>query len=67
MMVTYEKNTWPLWQCLSPETLALLVNLQRRLYDTELTIPTDPYKGVENLQEIDQLIRQSPQYPEVQW
>ena len=66
-MVAYEKNTWPLWQCLSPEALALLVNLQWGHYGYKLNFLTDPYKGVEGIEEIDQLLKQKPQYPEVQW
>ena len=67
MMVAYEKNTWPLWQCLRPEALSHLARLQRKKYRKGLNLPDDPYRDVESLEEIDRLMRKPSHYREVQW
>jgi len=52
------RTTWPLWECLKPEQLAKLIMLQWKLYGTRLELLTHPdFSGIENLEEIDRLMR----------
>ena len=56
-------ETWPLGLCISREALAKLMQLQWKTYGTKLDLLTvDPYKEVENLKEIDRLMREKPRY-----
>jgi len=53
--------TCPIWECLKPEQLAKLIMLQYKLYGTKVELLTRPdLSGVENLEEIDRLMRQRP-------
>lgn len=55
-------ETWPLWQCLSVKALADLIQLQWKLYNLKLDLLIDGYKEVEDVDEIDRLMRQKPRY-----
>ena len=50
--------TWLLWECLEPEALGKLIMFQWEMYGTKLDLMTDPFKEVEDLDEIDHLMRQ---------
>jgi len=53
-----KRTTWPLWECLKPEQLAKLIQLQWRLYGLKLELLTHPdLSGIESLEEIDRLMR----------
>lgn len=56
-------ETWPLYQCLKANQLALLIQLQWKLYGTRLDLLNDPYKEVENLEEIEKIIKVPSKYP----
>ena len=59
-----ELTTWPLWQCLKPEDLVKLIQLQWELYGTKLELlEKTPLSEIESLEEIEQLMRQKPHYP----
>jgi len=55
-------ETWPLWECLRPESLIALAALQWKLYGTRLDLLSDPYKELESVEEIGRLIRKPPKY-----
>jgi len=57
-----EVNTWPLWMCLKPEQLALLIMYQWKHYGLKLDLMIDIYTDIESLEEIDQLMREPPEY-----
>lgn len=60
-----ERTTWPLWECLSPGALVLLIQFQWDNYGEKLDLLfwRDAYREVESLEEIDRLMRQKPHYP----
>lgn len=67
-MVTMPKrNTWPLWECLKPESLAMLIQLQWKAYGLKLGLLADFYRDVEDVEEIDQLMRKPPEYRGKVW
>jgi len=49
--------------CLPPASLAELIQLQWKLYGLKLDLLADIYRDVENLEEIDRLMRKPPEYP----
>lgn len=57
-----ERATWPLWECLPDKEIVKLIILQWDNYGTKLHLMTDVYKDVEDLEEIDRLMRQKPVY-----
>ena len=58
-----EKNTWPLWMCLSPASLEKLKRFQKDTFGKKLNLQTDPYRDIESLKEIDRLMRKPPEHP----
>lgn len=58
-----QKQTWPLWQCLKPEQLAKLIMYQWHYYGLKLDLLADIYRDVEDLEEIDHLMRIPSKYP----
>lgn len=60
-------ETWPLWQCISRESLAKLIIYQWDHYGLKLDLLTDMYRDVESLDEIDRLMRQRPRYRGKVW
>lgn len=60
-------ETWPLWQCLKANQLAMLIQLQWNLYGLKLDLLSDLYKDVESLEEIDRLMRKPPRYRGKVW
>lgn len=50
-------ETWPLWMCLKTEQLLTLIDFQWKNHGLKLDLVTDTHKEVENLAEIDRLIR----------
>jgi len=67
MVIATERNTWPLWQCLKAESLAMLIQYQWKHYGTKLDLLVDRYKELESLPEIDRLMRERPRYRGKVW
>lgn len=58
-----EPTTWPLWECIPPETLVKLIQYQWEHYGTKLEILASmPFKDFESLEEIDREMRQPAKY-----
>jgi len=56
-------NYWPLWTCISVESLVALAQYQWDNYGTKLDILTDHdtyFPELEPIEEIDKLMRQKP-------
>lgn len=67
-------ETWPLWQIVKAKSVGDLVNLQWSLYGTKLDLTTKPPQqlvsvigDVEELEEIDKLIKEKPVYGGKGW
>jgi len=67
MVIATERNTWPLWRCLSATSLAMLIQYQWKHYGTKLDLLVDRYKELESLPEIDRLMRERPRYRGKVW
>ena len=63
MKVLIQRTTWPLWDCISPESLVALIKFQWENYGLKLTLLTDAFRELESLKEIDRIMRQRPHYP----
>ena len=60
--------TWPVWQCLSAEALVKLIQYQWEVHGLKLELLSDAFREVEDVEEIDRLMRQKPHYPKgVKW
>ena len=65
------RRTWPLFECLSPESLALLEKYQLENYGTKLDIPAPPgnsdvaWQAVlsETSEEFERLMKRPPSHP----
>ena len=57
-----EIATWPLCECLPDKGIVQLIQYQWDNYGTKLGLITDVFKDVEDLEEIDRLMRQKPVY-----
>lgn len=56
-----ERFACPIWECIRPESLAKLIQMQYKLYGIKLELLTQPdLSGIEPLEEIDRLMRQKP-------
>lgn len=61
-----ERVTWPLWQCISPESLAKLILYQWDHYGLKLDLLSGSESDIhvvttiEPLEEIDHIMRQPP-------
>jgi len=58
-----EIATVPLWECLSPCSLAMLITYQRKIYGLKLDLHIDPYKEIEDLKEIAVLMQERRKMP----
>jgi hypothetical protein len=55
--------TWPLWECLPPESLVRLIQYQWEHYGTKLELlMAVPAREFEDLGEIDRIMRQRPKF-----
>lgn len=67
------RNTYPLWYLLSPEGRGNLATYQWQHFGVQLSIPSYPSRPIEvhtkleELQEIDRIMRQKPHYSERRW
>lgn len=55
-----DRVTWPLWQCLESHVLAMLIQYQWQEHGLTLDIMSDLFGEVEDIEEIDRLMRQAP-------
>lgn len=67
MVITTERETWPLYQCLKPQCLAKLILYQWDKFGLKLDLMVDIYRDAESIEEIDQLMRERPRWKGKVW
>lgn len=55
--------TWPIWECISPLVLALLIQYQWDNYGLKLDLMSDPFTEIESREELGRLMKQKPEHP----
>ena len=55
------RETWPLWMCLKPDSLAKWKKLRER-HGLTSDLKADPFQEIEDIEEIDRLMREKPTY-----